>query len=56
MSQGVGGKAVGERNQSVGEIVLGEPGDDLVVLDVGTTGRVYYEVSQLLPVPEIDAV
>ena len=50
MAQGVGAEAVGEGEEAVRKVVLGQPRDDAALLHVGPAGDVDDQVAELLPV------
>ena len=52
MAERVGGDTVSEADQTLGEVVTGEPSDDLLELHAGPAGHVDDEISEVLPVPD----
>ena len=51
VAEGVGGDPVSKADQTLGEVVTGEPCDDLLELHTRSAGDVDDEVPEVLPVP-----
>lgn len=52
MGERIPGQAVGERDETVGKVVLRQPGDHCLLLHIGSRGNVNDEVTQFLPMPK----
>ena len=50
VAEGIRGETVSKADQTQGEVVTGEPGDDFLELHAGPTRHVDDEIAQVLPV------